>query len=127
MSNRKGFTLIEMLIVIAIIGIVLSIAYPSLAKSYDSSKENDRARQEIVVNKALMQHFALTGKYPTQGLHSNIYDVPKIIPAAEQSTMANELLKQTGVSLNLENYSYTYGDTDNDGKYEIISLQVVPK
>lgn len=123
MSNKKGFTLIEMLVVLAIIGIMSSITYPSLARTRDNSRENDRARHEYVVNKALRQHYALTGQYPNQG-----HDTTKtIIPLAELSALQAGLANQTGVALNETNYTYTYADTNGDGKFEFSSLHVESK
>lgn len=109
-----------MLIVLAIIGILASISYPSLARARDSSRENDRVRHEYVVNKAIRQHYALTGSYPNQGHDSSKED----LIAAELSTLKDELVDQTGVALNETIYSYTYADTNGDGEFEISSLHV---
>ena len=103
MSNNKGFTLIEMMIVLVIIGIIAATAYPSLSNAKDMSNENDRATHEYVVNKALRQHYALTGTYPN-GVN-----------------LASELAEQTGVSLNTTKYNYTY---TLNGTNDVISLQV---
>ena len=116
MSYRKGFTLIEMLIVLSIIGILLSATYPSLARYKDISTENDRARHEYVVNKALKQYYALTGKYPNNTLPVDL------------SALRDDLQKQTGVALDVSRYPHTYpdgySDPDGDGKFEISSLHV---
>lgn len=93
MSKHKGFTLIEMIIVLAIIGIIVAITYPSLSKAYDMSNENERAKQEYVVNKALREYYALTGSYPKQ---------------EDNLALALDLAQQTGVSLNTTKYTYTY-------------------
>jgi len=90
LSNNKGFTLIEMIIVLAIIGIMATTAYPSLSRAYDMSNENYRAKQEYVVNKALREYYALTGTYPKQG-----------------EDLALDLAEQTGVRLNKAKYNYT--------------------
>jgi len=103
LSNNKGFTLIEMMIVLVIIGIIASTVYPSLSRAADMSKENDRATHENVVNKALKEHYALTGAYP------------------DSERLASYLAKQTGVRLDAARYNYTY--TLNESN-EVIKLHV---
>ena len=103
MSNNKGYTLVEMTIVLMIIGIIVSVTYPSLSKAYDTTNENDRVKHEYVVNKALKQYYALTGIYP-KGIDSSDPDNPKPI---ELSTLASDLAQQTGVRLNTTKYKYT--------------------
>ena len=39
MKNKKGFTLMEMLIVVAIIAILIAIAIPTFASSLNKAKE----------------------------------------------------------------------------------------
>lgn len=116
MSNSKGFTLIEMMIILVIIGIISSIIYPSLSRAADMSREIERSRHEYVLNKALKQYYALTGKYPEYTLPVNL------------SSLKEDVYSQTGVSLNVDKYPntspQTFRDSDGDGKYEISSLHV---
>ena len=55
------------------------------------SNENDLNQQQKVVNKALIEYYALTGTYPNQG-----------------GNLASDLATQTGVILNTGKYQYTY-------------------
>lgn len=120
LPKNKGFTLVELIIVIAVIGIIVATAYPSLSGAADLSRENDRARHEYVVNKALKQYYALTGKYPESPIPLDL------------SSLKNELYEQTGVSLNITDYPDTEAKTftplytapGETARYEISSLQI---
>ena len=45
--NKKGFTLVELLVVIVILGVIMSIAIPSITSSVERSKAKQR---EQVIN-----------------------------------------------------------------------------
>ncbi|EGW40346.1 prepilin-type N-terminal cleavage/methylation domain-containing protein [Desulfosporosinus sp. OT] len=120
MSNNRGFTLIEMMIVLVIIGLMATVTYPSLSGAAGMSNENDRAKNEYVVNKALREHYALTGIYPNQGVHDS--STPNLTET-ELITLASDLVQQTGVSLNTTKYKYTYV-LNGSGTYDVSVLHV---
>lgn len=47
--NKKGFTLVELLVVLVIIVVIMSIAIPSITSSLERSKEKQRAAIEKLV------------------------------------------------------------------------------
>lgn len=75
LMNKKGFTLMEMLIVIAIIVILVAIAVPSFTSSLNSAKAaTDEANLRAA--KSAAQIKAVETKYKT-GEHFLYYDLTK--------------------------------------------------
>jgi len=50
--NKKGFTLVEIMIVVAIIGLLAAIGIPSILNAYSNSQVNAKARNVTEVEKA---------------------------------------------------------------------------
>ncbi len=65
MLKKKGFTLIEMLVVVLIIGILAAIAFPQ----YEKVVEKTRAAQAMEIMRSIYQaaadYYLATGTYPT--------------------------------------------------------------
>ena len=50
--NKKGFTLVEIMIVVAIIGLLAAIGIPSILNAYSTSQVNAKARNVAEIEKA---------------------------------------------------------------------------
>src|SRR5664279_5104338 len=61
---RNGFTLVELLVVMAIISMLLSLAAPRYFKSVDKSKEAVLRENLATTRQALDKYFGDNGKYP---------------------------------------------------------------
>ncbi|MEI7884571.1 MAG: prepilin-type N-terminal cleavage/methylation domain-containing protein [Clostridia bacterium] len=105
--KNKGFTLIEMIIIITVIGIMVSVAVPSLRDYRVRQIEADRAVQEQVLNKSLRQYYALEGHYPskTSFLSGGALNVV---------AFAQEMAKKTGTIVNTNDYLIDYIQTTTE-------------
>ena len=64
-KERKGFTLMEILVTVIIVGVLAAIAYPVFSKSIAKARATEAVNLlEIVKNKQI-QNFATTGEYAT--------------------------------------------------------------
>lgn len=64
MKTNKGFTLVEILVVLTIIAILLSLVAPRYFASIDRSKEKVLRHDLIVMRSAIDQYFADRNAYP---------------------------------------------------------------
>ena len=64
--SDKGFTLLELMIVMTIMGILITIAQPSLKQSIVRAKEAVLREDLFQIRDALDQYYADNGKYPAQ-------------------------------------------------------------
>lgn len=104
MLNRKGFTLIELIIVIAIIGILAGTLYPNIAAYRDRYRIKEMQNNEYVVNKALKQYYAFLGHYP-----NCTYDTGDgKLDAAGVTTLSDELKVKTSVVIDTVRFDFFY-------------------
>lgn len=78
-SARKGFTLVELMIVIAIIGILAAVLYPSLMGYLERTRDTNRQQAMNQVGTALGTYFADMNAYPKQGNAKCLDDIKGVI------------------------------------------------
>ena len=62
--KARGFTLIELVVVMAIIGLLLTIAVPRYMHSIERGKEQVRQQNVAVMRNAIDQYYGDNGQYP---------------------------------------------------------------
>jgi len=65
LSKQKGFTLIEMVVVIAVMGILMGLAFQGFATIQQNARDTHRISDLRTVQTQLELYFARCGHYPT--------------------------------------------------------------
>lgn len=90
LKNRKGFTLIELIVVIAILGILALIAIPRLMGFQDAANEKVADANEKLVNSLIAVYYADNNAYPTAANFDALIDAleadPKEYISSETAT-----------------------------------------
>lgn len=102
MKKNYGFTLIELMITVAIIGILASIAYPSYMEYVRRSHRAEARNTLNTIAQRMEQNYNLSGAY----------DVTSTAAAVNDTTIAGWGLNQTPVSGNARyNFGFSAGPT----------------
>ncbi|MFP4466062.1 MAG: type II secretion system major pseudopilin GspG [Candidatus Goldiibacteriota bacterium] len=114
--KKGGFTLIEMLVVLAIIALLASLAGPAVFKKLGPAKRSIAEAQMKMFSEALDSYYIDTGRYPTayEGLETLVSR-----PAGAKGWKGPYLRKQVPVDPWGSPYVYR---TTGDGGFEIISF-----
>ena len=80
MLNTKGFTLIELMIAVAIVGILAGIAYPSYQDSVRESRRADAKGALLGFVNAMERFFTVNNTYLGAGTTNNNTGAPTIFP-----------------------------------------------
>ncbi|QNO13846.1 prepilin-type N-terminal cleavage/methylation domain-containing protein [Alkalicella caledoniensis] len=59
MKNDKGFTLLEVLLVVGLLGIILAITVPNIAKGSDAANEELCTSSRLIIRAAIEQYEAI--------------------------------------------------------------------
>ncbi len=116
MTNQKGFTLVELMVVIAILGILAAIAIPKLTSATDSAKLAKVQADLRTIGGAVAMYQAKNGKLPDtlsvlegSGADKELAAVPK--PPAGAGADAYTYDKATGIA----SYSFDGKTYKSDG------------
>jgi len=85
MSKQKGFSLIELLIVVAIILIIAAIAIPNLLRARMASNESSAVASVRTINTGMVTY---NSTYPTVGYAATLAVLGGVAPCTPSSTTA---------------------------------------
>ena len=102
-KNKKGFTLVELVIVLAIIGILIAIAIPVYNNVLSSAETKADNSNIAMIEDAILVYKADTGDYPDVTTFDDLID-----------TLNDEgYLKQDTITANQDGYEYSYDATNH--------------
>lgn len=96
---RRGFTLVELLVAISIIGVILSISFFGIQNARKSSRDGKRKSDLEAVRSALEMYRSDNNKYPSTSTGMDLSSLPFISPNYISSIPTDPLS-------NSRNYTY---------------------
>jgi type II secretion system protein G len=100
-KNQKGFTLVELMVVVVIIGILVAIAIPVYNNTLDSAKEKADAANVRTIEGAVVMYLSEKGSLPDD------FDLEDLVNAGYLT----------------EKPQSPYDDNQNDNDYEISRVE----
>lgn len=107
-SNKKAFSLIELLVVISIIGTLMAIMLPNFMGSRDRAADSRNKQQMLSIKNALRMFYNDTQNYPNDKTSADYVDLGTTLVAYMPS-------------INNVGFTFDYYQTDNGDGFQICS------
>ena len=109
--NRKGFTLIELMAVVAILIIIMGIALPNITSSIERSKEKQKqSKIELVTSAADLYFDRHSSASKTNGVKVSTLISDQDIPGIE----IEDICDNTSCCVKLISNKYEFKDSNSD-------------
>ena len=132
---QKGFTLIELMIVVAIIGILAAIALPAYQDYTARAQLSEAMSLASGMKTSVIETFAQTGTCPANGSGgigaastlTGKYVNSVTVGGTAPTCTIQAAMKASGVSTGLQNATLTLAMTDNGGSYSWACTSCAPQ
>lgn len=117
-SAQQGFTLMEMLVVLVVIGLIAAVAIPQVMRLLESAKSKAARIQLETLSQSLNYYQLDTGGFPTteQGLKA-LWQSP-----GQNEAWSGPYVRQERQLLDPWGHAFVYRSPGQDGDYDLISL-----
>jgi type IV pilus assembly protein PilA len=115
-TRQKGFSLIELLIVVAIILIIAAIAIPNLLRSKMAANEASAVGSVRTLNTACVSYSTTYGGYPTT--------LANLGPATSATSATADLVDSVLATGTKSGYLFTYATVATDANGNVLSYTI---
>ena len=119
-NRKKGFSLIELLVVVAIIMVIVAIAIPNLLRTRMTANETSAVGSLSALNTACITYLTIYGGYPAS--------LATLGPGTPASSTTSDLIDSLLASGAKSGYNFTYsaGPRDSAGRVNVYSILAEP-